>query len=124
MSGARKAAVWQVGGLAKDTATGRVGVVVDRAAGPVVRLRPLAGGRTWDADPAELEEPSRQDVLSEKVGASNQRTQREAEVREGTAAHLAGEEPRRGSAAAARRALRSAGYEVSPGVYVVPHRMP
>ena len=37
--------------LAVDTATGELGYVMDTI-GPAVQLRPVAGGREWDADPA------------------------------------------------------------------------
>jgi hypothetical protein len=40
-----------VGDSVRDTARDRVGVVMGRE-GPSVQLRPLGGGREWDADPA------------------------------------------------------------------------
>ncbi|MEU8715030.1 hypothetical protein [Streptomyces sp. NPDC048663] len=40
-----------VGALVIDTARDRLGYVMGRE-GPYVQLRPVAGGREWDAEPA------------------------------------------------------------------------
>ncbi|MGW8377554.1 hypothetical protein [Streptomyces sp. ODS28] len=42
-----------IGTLAVDTKTGRMGEVMDHAGG-CVQLRPPGGGREWDADPGCL----------------------------------------------------------------------
>ncbi|MFD3581224.1 hypothetical protein [Streptomyces sp. NPDC058683] len=41
------------GTLVIDTAQDRLGYVMGRE-GPYVQLRPVAGGREWDADPAHV----------------------------------------------------------------------
>ncbi|GAA3292743.1 hypothetical protein [Streptomyces cinereospinus] len=43
-----------VGVLVKDTDKGKEGEVMGHE-GPYVQLRPLGGGREWDADPGALE---------------------------------------------------------------------
>ncbi|WP_433340854.1 hypothetical protein [Streptomyces sp. CA-253872] len=39
--------------------------------GPYTQLRPVRGGREWDADPADLEELNGSDELSAKVAEKN-----------------------------------------------------
>lgn len=51
-----------VGDAVRDIATDRVGRVMGRE-GPYVRLRPLAGGREWDAEPAHLRPMSQSELL-------------------------------------------------------------
>lgn len=43
----------EIGALAVDTSTGRLGRVMGFE-GPYVQLRPPGGGREWDADPARV----------------------------------------------------------------------
>lgn len=43
----------QEGALVVDEATNKLGTVMGRV-GPYVQLRPVTGGREWDADPARV----------------------------------------------------------------------
>ncbi|MGY0070326.1 hypothetical protein ACWZEH_26800 [Streptomyces sp. QTS137] len=63
------------GAAVRDTARGRVGRVMGHV-GPYVRLRPLAGGREWDADPAHLHRLTPSELLSALVGEANARSRR------------------------------------------------
>ncbi len=63
---------WEPGETVKDTATGRVGRVMGHE-GPRYQLRPLNGGREWDADPEALEPASQSDALSPAVAEANWR---------------------------------------------------
>ncbi|MFE7812356.1 hypothetical protein ACFU5P_10350 [Streptomyces sp. NPDC057433] len=62
-----------VGAAVRDTVRGRVGRVMGHV-GPYVQLRPLAGGREWDADPARLRRLTPSEVLSALVGEANARS--------------------------------------------------
>lgn len=53
-----------------DERSGRVGVVVG-AAGPYVRLRPLGGGRTWDAAEHLVRAATPRERLHAAVAAAN-----------------------------------------------------
>lgn len=66
---------WEPGEMAKDTATGRVGRVMGHE-GPYYQLRPLNGGREWDADPEALEPACQSDALSADVAEANWRARR------------------------------------------------
>jgi hypothetical protein len=59
-----------VGELAMDAALGRVGVVMGRD-GPYVQLRPLGGGREWDARPEDVRPATAAEQLSAKVAEAN-----------------------------------------------------
>ncbi|MGE9695258.1 hypothetical protein [Streptomyces sp. NRRL F-5630] len=59
-----------VGRYARDRATGLVGRVMGHV-GPYTQLRPVRGGREWDADPADLEELGGAEELSAKVAERN-----------------------------------------------------
>jgi hypothetical protein len=59
-----------VGEMAIDVARGRVGVVMDRE-GPYVQLRPLGGGREWDARPEDVRPATAAEQLSAKVAEAN-----------------------------------------------------
>ncbi|MGW0995025.1 hypothetical protein [Streptomyces sp. NPDC002520] len=61
------------GSLFYDTATGKVGEYQDKA-GPYVMLRPVGGGREWQADPEALRPATDRERLGESVRAANQRT--------------------------------------------------
>ncbi len=64
-----------VGETVRDTARDRVGVVMDHH-GRYVQLRPLGGGREWDADPARIEPVSQSELLSARVAEVNARSRR------------------------------------------------
>jgi hypothetical protein len=59
-----------IGELAKDSAKGRIGVVMDEVGGRV-QIRPLDGGREWDALPDDVEPPSAQEELSARLAVRN-----------------------------------------------------
>ncbi|MFE7544343.1 hypothetical protein [Streptomyces platensis] len=48
----------EIGDLAKDLQTGQTGVVMGKLGGRV-QMRPLAGGREWDAKPDDVIPPGR-----------------------------------------------------------------
>ncbi|MFD8914831.1 hypothetical protein [Streptomyces sp. NPDC059575] len=55
-----------IGDLAKDTATNKVGILMDKVGGRFL-LRPVRGGKEWEAEPDKVEFPS----ASEKLQANN-----------------------------------------------------
>ncbi|MFJ5973953.1 hypothetical protein [Streptomyces sp. NPDC093060] len=61
------------GSLLYDPATSRVGEYQDRS-GPYAMLRPVGGGREWQADPASLRPATHRERLSAGVRAANQHT--------------------------------------------------
>ncbi|MFD7259604.1 hypothetical protein [Streptomyces sp. NPDC059874] len=61
---------WEAGETALDASTGRVGRVVGHV-GPRYQLRPLNGGREWEADPESLEPAHQSDALSAAVVIAN-----------------------------------------------------
>ncbi|WP_405801987.1 hypothetical protein [Streptomyces sp. NBC_01506] len=62
-----------MGDTVHDTARDRVGVVTDRQ-GPYFQLRPLGGGREWDADPAGVRPLSPAELLSARLAYANTRS--------------------------------------------------
>lgn len=64
-----------VGDAVRDTARDRVGRVVGHE-GPCLRLRPLAGGRAWDADPHHVRPLSQDELLSALLAEVNARSRR------------------------------------------------
>ncbi|MEV6953324.1 hypothetical protein [Streptomyces sp. NPDC051183] len=62
-----------IGDTVRDTRRGRLGVVTDRL-GPYLQLRPLAGGREWDADPAHIEPVTPPEVLRARLAEVNARS--------------------------------------------------
>ena len=60
------------GALVYDPAAGRVGEYQD-ASGPYVLLRPVGGGREWQADPAALRPATQRERLRAGVRAANER---------------------------------------------------
>jgi hypothetical protein len=60
------------GTLLFDPATNRVGEYQDRS-GPYAMLRPVGGGREWQADPSVLRPATDQERLSAGVRAANDR---------------------------------------------------
>ncbi|MFG2886621.1 hypothetical protein ACGFYV_30700 [Streptomyces sp. NPDC048297] len=61
------------GSLFYDPATGKVGEYRDKA-GPYVMLRPVGGGREWEADPEALRPATDRERLGASVRAANRRT--------------------------------------------------
>ncbi|MFI9806645.1 hypothetical protein ACIHEJ_20185 [Streptomyces sp. NPDC052301] len=61
------------GSLCYDPATAKVGEYRDRA-GPYVLLRPVGGGREWEADPRTLRPATDQERLGASVRAVNHRS--------------------------------------------------
>ncbi|WP_432198626.1 hypothetical protein [Streptomyces sp. bgisy027] len=59
-----------IGELAKDTAKGRVGVVMGKLGGRV-QIRPIGGGKEWDAMPDNVEPPSAREELSARLAIRN-----------------------------------------------------
>ncbi|MGY5131737.1 hypothetical protein ACWGJW_04900 [Streptomyces nigrescens] len=53
----------EIGELAQDLQTGQTGVVMGKLGGRV-QMRPLAGGREWDAKPDDVIPPSAREELS------------------------------------------------------------
>ncbi|MGW6267488.1 MULTISPECIES: hypothetical protein [unclassified Streptomyces] len=63
-------AVPDVGAVAVDTATGRVGVVMEK--GPSrVYLRPPGGGKEWEAEQGSVRRADRHEELQVKVARVN-----------------------------------------------------
>ncbi|WLQ40092.1 hypothetical protein P8A22_08800 [Streptomyces laculatispora] len=66
-------AVPAIGEAVRDTSRDRVGRVTDHP-GPYCRLRPLGGGREWDADPSHLRAMSQDELLSALLAEVNARS--------------------------------------------------
>ncbi|MEV5609231.1 hypothetical protein [Streptomyces sp. NPDC052225] len=64
-----------IGATVHDTAFGRIGVVMGYE-GPHVQLRPLGGGREWDAAPDHMEIMTRTATLSARVAEANARSRK------------------------------------------------
>ncbi|MBK3571543.1 MULTISPECIES: hypothetical protein [unclassified Streptomyces] len=62
----------ETGALLYDPATDKVGEYQDKS-GPYALLRPVGGGREWQADPASLRPATDQERLSAEVRAANAR---------------------------------------------------
>lgn len=62
------------GTLLFDPSTDKVGEYRDRV-GPYVMLRPVGGGREWQADPASVRPATTRERLSAGVRAANDRSQ-------------------------------------------------
>jgi hypothetical protein len=65
--------------IVKDTGSNKVGRVMGFV-GPYVQLRPLGGGREWDARPEHLEPAGTAEALSAGISEANARTRRKAAV--------------------------------------------
>ncbi|MEU2992715.1 hypothetical protein ACPCAJ_32515 [Streptomyces griseoincarnatus] len=61
------------GTVVVDERTGRTGVVMDHV-GPYLQLRPVGGGREWDALPARVRTASSAERLRASVAAVNARS--------------------------------------------------
>ncbi|MGW4030105.1 hypothetical protein ACWEFL_12410 [Streptomyces sp. NPDC004838] len=66
------------GDVVLDAATRRVGRVMDRV-GARVQIRPLNGGREWDARPEDVSPAAQSDAMREAVSQANAQT-RQGEV--------------------------------------------
>ncbi|MFI8851268.1 hypothetical protein ACIGW3_13920 [Streptomyces sp. NPDC053499] len=64
-----------VGSTVRDLSSSRVGVVMARE-GPFLQLRPLGGGREWDADPDRVQLLTHAEVLSARVAELNARSRK------------------------------------------------
>lgn len=62
-----------IGDLAKDTASGKVGIIMGEEAGRV-QIRPPSGGREWDALPENVVPPSTREKLDARLAVENART--------------------------------------------------
>ncbi|MEF9907057.1 hypothetical protein [Streptomyces sp. P9-A2] len=62
-----------LGAAVRDTVRDRVGRVMGHV-GPYVQLRPLTGGREWDADPLHLRPLTPSELLSALVAEANARS--------------------------------------------------
>ncbi|WP_330177969.1 hypothetical protein OG875_17655 [Streptomyces sp. NBC_01498] len=71
----------RVGDTVHDPVRDRVGVVMDHL-GPNFQLRPLGGGREWDADPARVRPPTPAELLSARVADVNTRSVRRTSLGE------------------------------------------
>lgn len=65
-----------LGDIVEDTHLNRVGKVMGHE-GPYVQLRPIGGGREWDADPDALRPATLAERLSAGVAAANARSRGE-----------------------------------------------
>lgn len=63
----------RVGETVRDARRGRVGVVMSTI-GPYVQLRPLGGGREWDAEPEHVRALSRDELVSARLAVVNNRS--------------------------------------------------
>ncbi|MFC7817809.1 hypothetical protein ACFUTR_24580 [Streptomyces sp. NPDC057367] len=59
-----------IGALAKDTASGRIGVVMGEV-GARVQIRPMGGGIEWDAMPDNVVAPTAREELSARHAIRN-----------------------------------------------------
>jgi hypothetical protein len=63
------------GALVHDPATGRIGEYTARS-GPYAMLRPVGGGREWQADPESIRPATREERIRAQVRAANKRAGR------------------------------------------------
>lgn len=61
---------WERGDIARDNVAKRVGRVMGHV-GPYYQLRPLNGGKEWEADPSALEPATLSDALLTSVAEFN-----------------------------------------------------
>lgn len=59
-----------IGELAKDTANGRIGVVMGEV-GARVQIGPISGGVEWDARPDNVVAPTAREELSARLAVKN-----------------------------------------------------
>jgi hypothetical protein len=65
-----------LGDTVEDTGRGRFGRVMGFE-GPYVQLRPIGGGREWDADPEHIRRTTLSEALRADVKAANARSRGE-----------------------------------------------
>lgn len=65
-----------VGDIVRDTRRNRTGKVMGHE-GPYVQLRPIGGGREWDAEPGTLRTLTTAEALSASVAEVNARSRGE-----------------------------------------------
>ncbi len=70
-----QAAAPEPGSLVYDPASGKVGEYQGMG-GPYALLRPLGGGREWEADPGRIRPPTLGERLSAGIKAANSRAGR------------------------------------------------
>ncbi|MFC4464936.1 hypothetical protein ACFPH6_10345 [Streptomyces xiangluensis] len=63
------------GALVYDVGARKVGEYRDKA-GPYAMLRPVGGGREWEADPALLRPATQEERIDASLMAANHRTKR------------------------------------------------
>ena len=63
----------QVGDTVEDTRLGQIGMVMGFE-GPYVQLRPVGGGREWDAEPRNLRPATQSERMSATLAAANARS--------------------------------------------------
>ncbi|MCY0946180.1 hypothetical protein [Streptomyces antarcticus] len=64
-----------IGDTVRDTHHNRLGIVTDRL-GPRLRLRPLTGGRAWEANPEDTEPLSAPEALRARLAEVNARSRK------------------------------------------------
>ncbi|MCP3817106.1 hypothetical protein NLX86_02820 [Streptomyces sp. A3M-1-3] len=62
-----------IGDLAKDTAKGKIGIIMG-AIGGRVQMRPVDGGLEWDALPENVVPPMAREELSARLAVRNHNT--------------------------------------------------
>ncbi|WP_149830307.1 hypothetical protein [Streptomyces tailanensis] len=65
-----------IGDTVEDTDSRKIGKVMGFV-GPFVQLRPIGGGREWDAEPGNLRRLTLSEALSAGVAAANARSRGE-----------------------------------------------
>ncbi|MDT0567933.1 hypothetical protein RM704_10695 [Streptomyces sp. DSM 3412] len=66
----------QIGDTVEDTGRARFGRVMGFE-GPYVQLRPISGGREWDADPEHIRQATLSEALRADVKVANARSRGE-----------------------------------------------
>ncbi|AVH55968.1 MULTISPECIES: hypothetical protein [Streptomyces] len=61
------------GTAVRDTTRDRIGIVMGHE-GPYLQLRPLSGGREWDADPAAVRPLTPAELLRARLAEANARS--------------------------------------------------
>ncbi|MFE2373763.1 hypothetical protein [Streptomyces sp. NPDC059398] len=69
----QEASLPRPGTAVRDIASHRVGIVMGQE-GPWLQLRPLGGGREWDADPARVRPVGPAELLQARVAEANARS--------------------------------------------------
>ncbi|WP_315904027.1 hypothetical protein [Streptomyces fulvoviolaceus] len=110
--------------IVKDTGSDKVGRVMGFV-GPYVQLRPLSGGREWDARPEHLEPAGTAEALSAGISEVNARSRRKAAVAAGALIPEAEEQRPAADTASAECALaQRPGYEELHAACLQTHDVP